>query len=223
MEVYDKNLRYYPTMGDGLRSFPNTNVCGHLWRAVVTLVLHCACCGCGDTDHCYWGHAKLGRQAFSSCRSHQGCYYYYFDSANLNKQWHKRFSLISALRVNLGQIISKWINQVTVSSRDLPLTNKEPQPALGELGISLCLRWYRQGLMRKMLASHFQRNLTMKAREGLLALMLLVFFLKDQEELVGHEWCFLSHGCPWTPGTRLWGKPYQTKEQESRCSRRKRS
>lgn len=102
MEVYDKTLRYYLTMGDGLGAFPNINVCGHLWRAVVTLVLHRACCGCGDTDHCYWGLAKLGRQAFSSCRSHQGCYYYYFDSANLNKQWQKRFSLISAFACKFG-------------------------------------------------------------------------------------------------------------------------
>lgn len=30
MEVYDKTLRYYLTMGDGLGAFPNTNVCGHL-------------------------------------------------------------------------------------------------------------------------------------------------------------------------------------------------
>lgn len=120
----------------------------------------------------------------------------------------KDFLWSRRLGVNLSQISSKWINKVTVSSRGLPLTNKEPQPALGELGICLCLRWYRQGLMRKMFASHFQRNLIVKARESLLPLMPPVFFLEDQEGLVGYECCFISHGCPRTPGTWLSGKLY---------------
>lgn len=160
-------------------SFRDTNVCGHLWRAVVTLVLHHVCCGGGDTDHCYWGHAKLGRQTFSSCGSHHGCYYFFFFLTVLISKTNgtKDFLCSRCLWVNLSQISSKWINKVTVWSRDPPLTNEEPQPALGELGICLCLRWYRQGLMRKMLASHFQRNLIVKAREGLLPLMLPVFLL----------------------------------------------
>lgn len=108
------------------------------------------------------------------------------------------------LGVNLSQVSSKWINKVTVSSRDHPLTNKEPQPALGELGICLCLRWYWQGLMRKMLASHFQRSQAMKAREGLLSLNLPVFFLYDQEGLVGHECASFPMAVPehWELGSR---------------------
>lgn len=204
MEVYDKNLRYCPTMGDSLGAIS--------WYKCVRTLMK-SCCDTGPSPCLLWLW-QLRPLLLRSCKAWKlmqvspWLLLFFLSVLVSTNNGTKDFLWSRRLGVNLSQISSKWINKVTVSSTGLPLTNKEPQPALGELGICLCLRWYRQGLMRKMFASHFQRNLIVKARESLLPLMPPVFFLEDQEGLIGYECCFVSHGCPRTPGTWLSGKLY---------------